>query len=294
VEDHGFTALKEDTVVAPGVQLGRWVIRVRERNRKRRLPAWLHDGVEAIPGWTWSPVADRQRAVLRMLEGYVALARGWGNEALTVEHFHAIGKWIRMRRQDQLADRLDQDLRAELEALPGRSTTGMVMGARKTASKPQPLTGAQRRYEAHQRERIAALRSYVAEHGWLDLRGGRRYGIVANGIDLSRWLVHCRRRRNVGDLPSWVVAELESIPGWSWEARTTAHERFVSLLRRLVESVGDPERNVPNELVTIALFIDDAREKHRGRKLASEFEKALPHLPGWTWTGPAARKRRGR
>ena len=118
VATQGWDSVGDQTVVAPGVQLGRWVARARNRKRRGRLSAWLHDGLEAIPGWSWEPILDRQREVFTKLRRYVDLAAGLSPPA-RVGDIHALGKWIRMRRQDEIAGRLAPQLRAQLEAIRG-------------------------------------------------------------------------------------------------------------------------------------------------------------------------------
>ena len=118
VAQHGWGSMNDKTVVAPGVQLGRWVARVRSRNRARRLPPWLRDGLEAIPGWTWEPVLERQREVLAMLADYLELAARIGHPA-SIDDIHALGKWIRMRRTEHRAGKLGAEMTTRLAAIPG-------------------------------------------------------------------------------------------------------------------------------------------------------------------------------
>ena len=159
------------------------------------------------------------------------------------------------------------------------------------ASSPK-LTSAERRYETHQRRRLAALRSFIARFGWTPLRAGRRAGLKAGGSDLSRWVVDCRHRFKRGDLPAWVAAELSTIPGWTWEGRATSHDRFICLLHALVEGVADASRSVPSELVTIALLVDDCRAKRRRGSLSEDLAASLERLPGWSWGAASLRDER--
>ena len=157
------------------------------------------------------------------------------------------------------------------------------MGAkRKPEQQAASLTGPERRYEAHNRRRVAALRLHVEKHGWLGLRAGRRAKVGAPELALTRWLVECRHRHKRSDLPPWLATELESIPGWDWDGRDAAHERFVALLHGLA-AAAPAVPSVADELVTIALLLDDAKQKHRKGRLARELEAMLVSIPGWSW-----------
>jgi hypothetical protein len=64
VEEHGWGALRNRTV-HEGIAIGAWATRRRADYRNGRLPQWLADELEKLPGWKWSvrDRHDRERAV---------------------------------------------------------------------------------------------------------------------------------------------------------------------------------------------------------------------------------------
>ncbi len=115
VRKHGADALTIDTRVAPGVAIGAWASAVRTRHRQGALAAWLVEALEAIPGWSWTPLEDRKRHHVARLAGYVR------DGGFTLEEVLALGRWIRLRRSDFVLGKLRRGLRQALEAIPGWS-----------------------------------------------------------------------------------------------------------------------------------------------------------------------------
>ncbi len=115
ISKHGADALTMDTRVAPGVAIGSWATVMRTRYRQGTLAAWLCEGLEAIPGWTWTPLADRKRGYAARLAAYVR------DGGLTLEELLALGRWIRLRRTDFARGKLRRGLRQALETISGWS-----------------------------------------------------------------------------------------------------------------------------------------------------------------------------
>jgi len=102
-----------------GRRLGVWVTCRRVDHRKGTLPQWVRVELEAIPGWTWDPLTERQQRNLRLLKNLVA-EKGW-EQFTTRTHVDGInlGGWVNSRRMDYRAARLSDWLKQELESIPG-------------------------------------------------------------------------------------------------------------------------------------------------------------------------------
>jgi hypothetical protein len=57
--EHGWQNFRSRTVCEE-VAIGAWVTRRRSDYRNGRLPQWLKEELEAIPGWKWSAKQGRQ------------------------------------------------------------------------------------------------------------------------------------------------------------------------------------------------------------------------------------------
>ncbi len=70
--------------------------------------------------------------------------------------------------------------------------------------------------EAGWEERLAALRAYVAAHGWLPPKD--------HPSGLGNWVRRQRdtRAADVGAMAPERAAALEAVPGWSWDGRRAA------------------------------------------------------------------------
>ena len=104
-----------------GFHLGPWVNLRRFEYRRGKLPAWLVQELEAIPGWSWSPREDDQRRMVKLLHGYVS-RHGWDQLThSTVVDGVRLGPWVRGRREAYAAGKLPVWLQTELEKIPGWS-----------------------------------------------------------------------------------------------------------------------------------------------------------------------------
>lgn len=136
-------ALRVSTIVAPGVKLGSWASNVRCRHRAGRLAPWLTDALDALPGWSWDPIADEQRRTLALLRravarhGWAAIRTGMYSTRVTeagvlvgagtsatdrsarAAKLINLGWWVTSRRVEYRKGKLSPDIARELEAIPG-------------------------------------------------------------------------------------------------------------------------------------------------------------------------------
>jgi hypothetical protein len=121
VARHGWEKMTHQTVVK-GVRLGDWLSNRRQAHRTRKLPAWLVEELEAIPGFHWEVVAGHHEKVLAALKRFVA-EKGW--DALPGTELFVDGvdlrKWVYNRRTAHQNGQLSPDLAKALEAIPGWS-----------------------------------------------------------------------------------------------------------------------------------------------------------------------------
>ncbi|MBT2269595.1 helicase associated domain-containing protein, partial [Rhodococcus erythropolis] len=259
VAEHGSADVPRRAAV-DGVRLGQWVSRQRTHRRGGRLSPERVAVLEDLPGWTWDPLTDQRNAGLAALRAYVAdngtsiVASG------TLIDDINLSDWIIKRRKDFRGQMLEPDLIAELESLPGWTW--------------DPLTD---QWDAG----VAALRAYVAENGTSVVAPG----MVIDGINLKTWVNNRRKNFREGILSADRVAELESLPGWTWDPNTDKRNAGMVALRKYVEEYGTalvPYNTVAGEM-NLGGWVTRQRGAFRSGSLPEARVAELESLPGWSW-----------
>lgn len=103
--------------VEEGVNLGQWVVAQRSAYRRGQLGTAAVSALEAIPGWTWDPNAERFDAKCRDLATYQATFGDCypseESQWLTLHH------WTNKQRMIYRDGRMLEERRLRLEAVPG-------------------------------------------------------------------------------------------------------------------------------------------------------------------------------
>lgn len=194
VAQHGWSEIRKG-VTFRGVNLFSWIHNRRTEYKTGEIRDFLVSELERIPGWSWDPWRDHMRSIVDDLRRFVA-RRGW--DALTVDtevNGVRLSGWCAVRRVEYRKGKLATWLATALEAIPGWSWD------------PR---------DEHYAQRIKQLRAHVAAHGW------EQFGITTvddDGNRIGKWANHVRMMKRRRRLPTWVVAELEALAGWTWEPR---------------------------------------------------------------------------
>ena len=278
VAKHGFVGIKH--AVVGGQNLGDWVYDRRRAYRGGRLPRWLAEELERVPGWSWHPgttptasIEAHHRSRLDLLERYTA-AHGWQDCGFkwTVRGVK-LGHWIHRCRWMHRQGTIEPWLAASLEGIAGWSWTSLRKGTD---------------YTGHQHERVEMLRAFLSEHGWESLRGDT----VVDGVRLGAWALRRRKEHRAGKLEPGLAEALEAIPGWSWTTfyrgseRHDAHlERRLALLRKYVAKHGwEPlsryGHSVMVDGIDLNRWVQRCRQRHKAGTLSGALARALAEL-GW-------------
>jgi len=174
-----------------GVNLSGWVQNRRRNFREGTLAADRIAELEALPGWTWDPLADQRNAGMVALRKYV---EDHGTALVphnTVVGGMSLGEWVTKQRGAFRLGSLTEKRVAELEALPGWSWDPIA--DRWTAS-------------------LEVLRKYLDEHGTAKIPKSA----VVDGSNLGMWVKNLRRNFREGKLAPDRIAEVVALPGWTW------------------------------------------------------------------------------
>lgn len=269
VRKHGWETFRRDTVVPPGVRLYSWAHNRRQDYREGTIADWLVRELDAVPGWMWAPKRDRKRAIIDSVRSFTR-KRGWF--ALTsdvVVDGVALLEWVANRRSEYRRGELDRASIRALTAIPGWSW--------------EPR-------QARQQRNLIALREHVSRHGWEDFRVETR---TRSGVRVGRWANYVRLLHRRDHLPRWLVAELEAIPGWTWEPRETRGERRLVLLRDFIRAKGIAaiRRDTTIDGMKIGAWYFRCRERASAGDLPRETARQLARIyPQWRAPRRSVRK----
>jgi hypothetical protein len=205
-EQEGHSQVPARYKTRDGYPLGVWASKQRgkkndgtfpDRDRQQRL--------EALPGWSWSPQADRLVALWE--KSFAKLKQFTEREGHSQvpgsyhsEDGYELGNWVRIQRvKKNDGSLLDRDRQQRLEALPGWIWSG-----------PDKLTAA---WE----EGFANLKQFSEREGHC---GVRQYYRTDEGFKLGDWVARQRRRFRANKLHPDQRQRLEALPGWVWKVRT--------------------------------------------------------------------------
>jgi superfamily II DNA or RNA helicase len=246
---------------ADGFRLGPWVAQQRTFYRLHRMSAERIARLEAVPGWTWTHVADKWEAGFGRLVAYVEDHGNARPPALYVDHDgFRLGKWVGRQRRFHDEHRLTAERAGRLEALSGWSWDGLVQ---KWDDGYQHLTEF-----ARERGHARVTKRYVADDGYR----------------LGQWVDVQRIAMRSGTLSQARSARLEAQPGWDWERTDDSWEKALAHLVAFVERTGHSMVPKAHKEQGFGLGTWVSRQRTRGpSKLGPVRAGELEALPGWTW-----------
>ena len=251
-------------VTSNGFKLGTWVNNQRQGKSKNLLSQDRLERLEALPGWSWNPVAEQWEEAFEKLQSYV---NQYGNARVPANHVTPdglnLGAWVSGQRNRKSKNLLTQDRIERLEALPGWSWN--------------PVT---EQWE----EAFEHLQSYVNKYGNAKVS----YGYVnPEGFRLGRWVSHQRDNKTNNLLSQDRIERLEALPGWSWDPFTEQWEEAFEQLQSYVNKYGNARVNwkhITPDGFKLASWVSDQRKRKSKSLLSQDRIERLEALPGWVWS----------
>jgi hypothetical protein len=276
MESHPGTRLPPGLIL-DSTRIGGWVKEQRlQWQRGRILPARA-EMLESLPGWAWQPSDADWDAALARLRAFAAKH----GHAQVPEGYRSpdgfwLGAWVRRQRAERARGRLLPARAARLSA-----TVGWAWYAG---------------HDADFETGITALRRFADSHG--HACPVARY-VDSDGFKLGRWVANHRHRRATLDAEK--TARLEALPGWEWDPFETRWRASYRQLRALADRTGhasvsysyaEPDAVADPSRPTLGRWVAQQRVDYSAGTLAAHRQELLEALPGWTWDGYEARRRR--
>ena len=242
-----------------GLAIGAWVLIQRGLHKNRRprgigLSPERRALLEALPGWSWDPHADRWERAYAVLAKF---ADREGHARVPNEHREDgvyLGKWVTHQRTQH--DKLTDDQRQRLESLPGWSWDARTdMWHRK----------------------LELLRQFQRREGHTTVPQGYMEG----GLNLGSWVNEQRNKEKT--ISAERRALLESVPGWMWDPYATSWERNYKALVKFADREGHARvpANHKEDGVKLGGWVLEQRSNRT--KMQPKRRRRLEAVPGWSW-----------
>jgi superfamily II DNA or RNA helicase len=268
-EREGHTRVPKEQV-EDGFRLGQWVNWLRTSYGKGKLGADRIRRLEELPGWTWTPTADRWEEGFGYLLRYAERVGHTRVPANHVEDGYRLGKWVTWQRNKYGKGTLSADRISRLEELPGWTWETRA---------------------AWWEEGFGCLVSYAEREGHTRVPAKH----VEDGYRLGQWVNVQRTSYGKGTLSTDRISRLEELPGWTWDPHTDQWEEGFGCLLRYAEREGHtrvPAKHVEDGY-PLGRWVNWLRTLYGKGKLDPDRIRRLEELPGWTWTPKADRWEEG-
>lgn len=255
VEREGHCRVAINHKTADEYSLGNWVTRQRSKQgcmspeRKARL--------ETLSGWTWDALATQWEEGFCYLKEFTEL----NGHCRVVQRYitadgYKLGQWARVQRNTN--DRIPQDRKLRLEALPGWGWNAN---------------------EDVWEDGFSYLKEFAELNG--HCRSAQKH-LTTDGYRLGQWIAVQRSTKD--RMPQERKARLENLPGWSWNSIDDMWENGFRYLKEFAAMHGH-SKVIRNYLTTDGYRLGQWVGVQRSTKerIPQERQTRLENLPGWSW-----------
>lgn len=177
------------------VALGSWVSYQRAKNRRGVIHPQAKALLEALPGWRWRAWDREWKPAIALMAKFVEREGHAQIPADHVEDGFDLGAWAARQRYRYRSGRIKSRRLADIKAIPG------LLQAWNTVE-----------FDRAWKDKFKVLRAFAKAHG--HTRVPRNY--ASEGVNLGIWVNSMRSHYNRGKLAPERIAQLESVPGWTW------------------------------------------------------------------------------
>lgn len=241
--------------------LSSWVSVQRRTFKKNKMSAERQIKLESIPGWTWRVFDGKWEMGISMLSIFYEREKHVNVPIHHVEQSFKLGLWIRNRKADYSASRLESERRKILEAFPGWNWESVL--------------------DISWNKSFNLLLEFAKEQGHSRVPMGCKY----KGFSLDVWVSSQRRAHHLGKLPQDRKRKLESLPGWSWNTIKDRDETAFQGLDVFVQRENHalvPTNHIENGF-PLGKWVSRQRLYYNEGKLEEEFILKLEGYTDWFW-----------
>ena len=245
------TAAPPTSARVEGFDLGEWVRQLRSCYWAGTLEPDRVELLEALPGWRWSGTYERQwRARLDALRRYAARN---GTSAVppgvVVGSRMRLGQWVAAQKASQAAGTLPRPAAELLEQVPGWEWEEQSQPEEETTRWTIVLDALRRKLGTGQQDEFDDGPPEAFPH--------------------DQWIRRLRYDYRNGTLPPAVVAQAETLPGWSWNPGQTNWERGLHALQAWTSVHGGacPPQAAVIDGFPIGRWVHARRREYRAGKL---------------------------
>lgn len=254
-EREGHARVPGDYKTAEGYQLGKWL--GKQRAKKDNMPAERKARLETLPAWCWDARADNWE------EGFCYLQEFGVQEGQTMvprdyksTDGYLVGSWVSHQRETK--DSMSPERKVRLEALPGWSWNAR---------------------SDHWEEGFSYLRAFADREGHARVFGDYK---IPEGYRLGNWVGTQRAKKD--KLSAERRTRLETLPGWSWDARSDSWEEGFRHLKEFCDRVRHakvPDKFKATDGYPVGGWV--STQRIRSDTLTAERKARLEVVPGWSW-----------
>lgn len=244
-----------------------WIGVQRATFRAGKMPADRIRKLESLQSWMWDPVLELWNQNYNDLVEFVAKKHRLPVKEREKEK--RLSTWVSVQRSRKKKERMPPDQIAMLN---------------------QVETWAWTPFEDSWMQSMAALKRFAKQQGHAQVPQRHVEGSIALGV----WVNTQRRKYGNRQLSKERIAQLESVPGWSWNPKTDQWEFKFRLLNDFFKQHGHVR--VPDQYVLdgvqLGKWVGKQRSKFNRGELSRSQVKGLESLPGWTWNARALERGR--
>ncbi len=254
---HSRVAQRGDKSLFKGRNLTSWVNAQRTHYKKGSLPADRIQLLESLPTWSWKPHNDAWETMYQRVIQLSNSDKEGPFVSVGEVEAEQIRTWTARQRSQYFKNNLDAEKIRRIELIPNWEWNP---------------------HESRWRLYYDALADFAETNG--HSRPVR--SLIVHDLELGEWVKARRSEYNSGKLSAARIRELETLPGWTWDASEDTWQTF---FKKVQLEVALNNNVMPKSWSDkkISDWITRQRSLFSRNQLAEDRVKILNEVEGWSW-----------